>query len=387
MGKDKTKYKTTHTRSAAKQAEHAERYSPYRRKAEKQWDKGTVDYVAPLFENEFNTGRMNSARVTGRFAVHPSTLKTNDKRTRVRVRNPYNVDGGNPSGGPRLLFTRFPKVVKQKVAAEMGRRIALMRLKIPVRRRKDGLPNFGRDANRKGINQGPKPKCPTKHHGTWQPRSKRPRITAEWNRLSLPAKKALNDALEFGGRHIFDRLDKIVRREYPEIVETMMIVRCWVLHHSDIRKTFDEWPGLNLGPMFNTIAITDRGSKRSHVDWLDHKQIPAIVVPLGNFGQSCICFPQLHKKFAIRSGDAFGAASRILSHYAQVLGGGQRDCLTLFTHNSLVVAAQRWWKTLTDREKAWRLRLAKKYDVRKYRSEVLKVRSKGGAKKGGSKKR
>ncbi|KAI0071203.1 hypothetical protein K474DRAFT_660450 [Panus rudis PR-1116 ss-1] len=257
----------------------------------------------------------------------------------------------------------------------MCRRIAQMRLKIPVKRGRDGRPAFGRDAHRKASGAN-RPKHPSRHHGVWQPRSKRPRITAEWDRLPQDAKEALNDALEYARKPIFDRFARIVRQDFPEIVETMTKVRCFILNHAEIRKTFDQWPGLNLGPMFTTIAISERGSEKYHIDWLDDPNIPAIVIPLGSFGQGRVCFPQLRRKFSVRPGDGCATASRHLVHCAEVLGSGHRDVLTLFTHRGLVKAAERWWDTLTEKDKARRIQLAKKYDEGKSRKKPSKEKVK-----------
>ncbi|KAI0077129.1 hypothetical protein K474DRAFT_1567809, partial [Panus rudis PR-1116 ss-1] len=95
-------------------------------------------------------------------------------------------------------------------------------------------------------------------------------------------------------------------------------------------------PGLDMGPLFTAIAISERGSEKYHVDWLDHKRIPAVVISLGDFETGRVCLSQLEQKYMLQSGDGCTMAARLLAHCAQVLGGGHRDVLTLFTHNSLV---------------------------------------------------
>ncbi|KAI0078138.1 hypothetical protein K474DRAFT_1674314 [Panus rudis PR-1116 ss-1] len=297
-----------HTRSKEKQEEqHKEFVKRTLRKRLDAWAKNTVNVYPPAFKNEFATGQTKSKRVRGKYAVHPSKLGADSTRSRLRVHNTsYTKDGKRM--GPRVVFVRYPKLVAPSRVRYMSQ------------------------------------------------------LLERYRRLRPKVMGAVDRFLKYTRRHVLDPLGRVIEMEHPEIVETMTKVRCYLLSHEHIRKAMRKRPALNFGRLFTTMALSEGGSQRNHVDWLDDPNLLAWVIPLGNFGQSYTCFPQLGKKYALRAGDACGMASRHLSHCAELLGVGQRDVITMFTHRSLVKAAEDWWDSRSEVQRALAVELMVKFD-------------------------
>ncbi|KAI0069656.1 hypothetical protein K474DRAFT_1583929, partial [Panus rudis PR-1116 ss-1] len=174
------------------------------------------------------------------------------------------------------------------------------------------------------------------HPGTWQHYQDVPYITKD-SQPASPATQATIDAfLTFFKSRILPKLGNIITAQYPELAEKMRRVSEYIRSFPHIQEVFQERPALDLGPLFTCAAVSVGGSDRTHIDWMDDPNLLAWVVPLGEFTESSICFPQLGRKYRIRPGDAFGLASRRLAHRAELPLSGRRLVVTLFTDRALV---------------------------------------------------
>ncbi|KAI0070733.1 hypothetical protein K474DRAFT_1679933 [Panus rudis PR-1116 ss-1] len=320
--------------NSAKLEEKKEKNKPYFEAGKARWERSTVDITAPLFDIDFSRGACNGERIqkSPNHTIDPSLLEANKDRTRLRVHNPH-FDVKNYRNGPRLLFTRFPKIVTPRANIQICRLIRMVRATLPAKR---PPPKLGHDKNRKRAGQD----HPASHYGTWQPSCKVPKITGNYRHLRPRTKKALDRALVAIRKHILDPLARVIEAECPDIADIMLKVRCYILSFRDIRLQFLRNPALNFGRMFTTMAISEHGSVQYHIDWNDDRRINAQVIPLGGFKRGYVCFPQLGQKFALRSGDAGGMASRDLVHRSEV-GFGNRECYTVFLMFLVVVLCQR----------------------------------------------
>ncbi|KAI0071821.1 hypothetical protein K474DRAFT_1712152 [Panus rudis PR-1116 ss-1] len=332
------------------------------------WDleerQGTIEPLnvyPPAFKNEFATGQTKSKHVRGKFAVHPSKLGADSTRSRLRVHNTsYTKDGKRI--GPRVVFVRYPKLVAPSRTRYMSQLLERVRW---AERHCSSDPKIARQqALAKSMDSRRKCKKSkgARHLGFWRHRRKRPCVTAQYRCLRPKVMGAVDRFLKYTRRHVLDPLSHVIEMEHPEIVETMTKVCCYLLSHEHVRKAMRKRPALNFGRLFTTMALSEGGSQRNHVGWLDDPNLLAWVIPLGNFGQSYTCFPQLGKKYALRAGDACGMASRHLSHRAELLGVGHRDVITMFTHRSLVKAAEDWWESRSEVQRALAVELMVKFD-------------------------
>lgn len=92
-----------------------------------------------------------------------------------------------------------------------------------------------------------------------------------------------------------------------------------------------EYPFLDLGGMFYTIAVKEGGSQITHLDWRDHPGSYSWVIPVGpGWEGGELCFPQLGIKVATRPGQVIAFRGRYLAHFASKISG-QRLAITGFT--------------------------------------------------------
>ncbi|KAI0073315.1 hypothetical protein K474DRAFT_1710805 [Panus rudis PR-1116 ss-1] len=195
-----------------------EKNKPYFEAGKARWERSTVDITAPLFDIDFSRGACNGERIqkSPNHTIDPSLLEANKDWTRLHVHNPhFNIN--NYRNGPRLLFTRFPKIVTPRANIQICRLIHMVRATLPAKR---PPPKLGHDKNRKHAGQD----HPASHYGTWQPSCKVPKITGDYRHLQPRTKKALDRALVAICKHILDPLACVIEAECLDIADIILKV-------------------------------------------------------------------------------------------------------------------------------------------------------------------
>ena len=94
-------------------------------------------------------------------------------------------------------------------------------------------------------------------------------------------------------------------------------------------------PALDFGGVFFTVAVKEGSSEIVHLDFNDHPDNIAWIVPLGDWEGGEFCVPQLGIKVPLHAGQVIAAMTRNLAH-CSAPAHGLRLILTLFSDKTLI---------------------------------------------------
>jgi hypothetical protein len=111
--------------------------------------------------------------------------------------------------------------------------------------------------------------------------------------------------------------------------------RAYARVKKELANAFASCPALDFGGVFATVAAKEGSSEIIHLDFDDHPDHIAWIVPLGDWEGGEFCVPQVGIKVPIHAGQVIAAMTRNLAHCSAPIKG-RRVILTLFSDKTLL---------------------------------------------------